>query len=172
MTQEKHDLREEKASLKSDIENLNLQYQQRVRAMYPWGHMDQSVVMHPPSYPYPVPMQMQMQMPMPPGTVTMPPVSVPMHPSIQPYPFFGNQNPGVVSNPCSNFFQSVQYGPPVVQTSGRSHVSSRQGSRNKSSEQGESGSGKNEDSNDVATELELKTPGSTGDQVSCCTLLT
>lgn len=153
LTQEKHDLREEKASLKSDIENLNIQYQQRVRAMYPWGHMDQSVVMHPPSYPYPVPMQM----PMPPGTI-------PMHPPIQPYPFFGSQNPGVVSNPCSTFFQSVQYVSPVVQPSSRSHVSSRQGSRNKSSDQGESGSGKDEDSNDVATELELKTPGSNGDQ--------
>lgn len=151
LTQEKHDLREEKASLKSDIENLNLQYQQRLRAIYPWGHMDQSVVMHPPSYPYPVPM------PMPHG-------SIPMHPTIQPYPFFGNQNPGVVSNPCSTFFQSIQYVSPVAQPSTRSHVSSRQGSRNKSSEQGESGSGKDADSNDVATELELKTPGSTGDQ--------
>lgn len=154
LTQEKHDLREEKASLKSDIDNLNLQYQQRARAMYPWGPMEQSVVMHPPSYPYPVPMQM----PMPAG-------SIPMHPSMQPYPFFGSQNPGVVSNPCSTFFPSVQYvSPPVVQPTTRSHVSSRQGSRNKSSEHGESGSGKDEDSNDVATELELKTPGSTGDQ--------
>ncbi|KAI3795511.1 hypothetical protein L1987_38166 [Smallanthus sonchifolius] len=154
LTQEKHDLREEKASLKSDIENLNLQYQQRVRAMYPWGHMDQSVVMHPPSYPYPVPLQM----PMPPGTI-------PMHPSVQPYPFYGSQNPGVVSNPCSTFFQSVQYVAPAVQPSGGSHVSSsKQGSRNKSSEKGESGSGKDGDSNDVATELELKTPGSAGDQ--------
>ncbi|XP_076928658.1 transcription factor bHLH121-like [Bidens hawaiensis] len=153
LTQEKHDLREEKASLKSDIENLNLQYQQRVRAMYPWGHMDQSVVMHPPSYPYPVPVQM----PMPPGTI-------PMHPSVQPFPFFGSQNPGIVSNPCSTFFPSVQYALPAVQASGRSHVSSRQGSRNKSSEHGESGSGKDGDSDDVATELELKTPGSSGDQ--------
>ncbi|XP_076910215.1 transcription factor bHLH121-like [Bidens hawaiensis] len=134
LTQEKHDLREEKASLKSDIENLNLQYHQRVRAMYPWGQMDQSLVMHPASYPYPLPLQM----PMPP---------------VEPFPFFGTQNPGV---PCSTFFPSVQYVPPAV--------SSRQGSRNKSSEHRESGSGKDEDSNDVATELELKTPGSSGDQ--------
>ena len=35
LTQEKNDLREEKASLKSDIESLNGQYQQRVRAMSP-----------------------------------------------------------------------------------------------------------------------------------------
>lgn len=148
LTQEKHDLREEKASLKSDIENLNLQYQQRVRAsssIYPWGgHMDQSVVMqphpHPPTYPYPIPMQMP-----------MPPMH---HPPIQPYPFFGNQNP---SNPCSTFFQYVSP-PPVHQPSSRSHVSTRQPSKNKSS------SGKNEDSNDVATELELKMPGSTLDQ--------
>nr|XP_043607420.1 transcription factor bHLH121 [Erigeron canadensis] len=160
LTQEKHDLREEKASLKSDIENLNLQYQQRARAMYPWSHMDQSVVMHPPSYTYPVPMQM----PMPPGTIPMTPGSIPMHPSIPPYPFFGSQNPGVVSNPCSTFFPSMQYVSPVVQPTTRSHVSSRQGSRSRSSEQGESATGKDGDSNDVATELELKTPGSTGDQ--------
>ncbi|KAL4572896.1 hypothetical protein LXL04_019684 [Taraxacum kok-saghyz] len=143
LTQEKHDLREEKASLKSDIETLNLQYQQRARPVYPWAHMDQSVVMHPhpPSYPYPVPMQMPM----------------PMAP-MQPYPFFGNQNP---ANQCSTFFQSVQYVSPVVQPSSRSHVSSRPASRNKSFE---CGSGKDEDSNDVATDLELKTPGSTADQ--------
>lgn len=136
LSQEKHDLREEKASLKSDIENLNLQYQQRVSSTIypPWAH--------PPTYPYPVPMQMPMPMP-------------PMHPPIQPYPFFGNQNPA-----SSNFFQSVQYALPAVQPSSRSHVSNRPTSKNKS----ESGSGKDEDSNDVATELELKTPGSTGDQ--------
>lgn len=164
LTQEKNDLREEKASLKSDIENLNLQYQQRLRAMYPWAGMDQSVVMHPqpPSYPFPVPM------PIPPG-------SIPMHPSLQPYPFFGNQNPAVVSNPCPTFVpyitpntlieqQSIQYVSPVLPPSCRSNISSKQGSRNKSSDQGESKRREDEDSNDVATELELKTPGSAGEQ--------
>lgn len=164
MTQEKNDLKEEKASLKSDIDNLNLQYQQRYRAMFPWGGMDHSVVMHPPSYPYPVPM------PIPPGPI-------PMHPSLQPYPFFGNQNPALVPNPCSTFVpyltpntiieqQSAHYVSPVVLPSSRSHVSSKQDSRNRSSDQGESKTDKYEDSNDVATELELKTPGSTADQVS------
>lgn len=162
MTQEKNDLREEKASLKSDIENLNLQYQQRLRATFPWG-MDHSVMMHPPTYPFPVP-------------VPMPQGPMPMHPSMQPYPFFANQNPSVVPNPCSTFVpyltpntmmeqQSTQFMSPPVQPCSRSHVSRKQDSRNKQSDQGESKSGKTDDSNDVATELELKTPGSTADQV-------
>ncbi|KAK2983789.1 hypothetical protein RJ640_017192 [Escallonia rubra] len=158
LTQEKNDLREEKASLKSDIENLNLQYQQRVRTMFPWGGMDPSVVMHPPSYPFPVP-------------VPMPAGPIPMHPSMQPYPFFGNQNPAVVPNPCSTFVpfmppntQSTQYVSSIVPPGHRSHNSSKQDSRNKSTDQVESKIGKDEDSNDVATDLELKTPGSTADE--------
>ncbi|KAK9286623.1 hypothetical protein L1049_015023 [Liquidambar formosana] len=162
LTQEKNDLREEKASLKSDIENLNVQYQQRVRAMFPWPAMDHSVVMGPPSYPYPMP-------------VPIPPGPIPMHPSMQPYPFFGSQNPGVIPNPCSTFVpyltpnamveqQSTQFMSPLMQPGGRSHISSKQDSRNKSS--GESKIEKSEDSNDVATDLELKTPGSTADQDS------
>ncbi|KAL1810972.1 hypothetical protein ACET3Z_021037 [Daucus carota] len=161
LTQEKNDLKEEKASLKSDIDNLNLQYQQRIRAMYPWGGMDPSVVMHPPSYPYPVPM------PMAPGPI-------PMHPSIQPYHYFGNQNPALVPNPCSTFIpyltpntiieQQSRTVNPVVQASSRSRISSKQDSRQRSSDHGESKAV--EDSDDVATELELKTPGSTADQDS------
>lgn len=161
LTQEKNDLKEERASLKSDIDNLNLQYQQRIRAMYPWGGMDPSVVMHPPSYPYPVPM------PMAPGPI-------PMHPSIQPYHYFGNQNPALVPNPCSTFIpylspntiieQQSRTVTPVVQPSSRSRVSSKQDSRQRSSDHGESKTV--EDSDDVATELELKTPGSTADQDS------
>ncbi|KAI3818952.1 hypothetical protein L1987_12774 [Smallanthus sonchifolius] len=117
-----NDLTAQVDRLKSEYTTLTYEsreYQQRVRTMYPWGQMDQqSVVMHPPSYPYPVPMQM----PMPPGTIRM-----------HPYPFFGTQNPGVVSNPSSTFYQPLQYVSPAVQPSGRSHVSSRQSSRNKSS---------------------------------------
>ncbi|KAA8546075.1 hypothetical protein F0562_020474 [Nyssa sinensis] len=165
LTQEKNDLREEKASLKADIENLNVQYQQRHRAMFPWVGMDHSVVMHPPSYPFPVP-------------VPIPPGPIPMHPSLQPYPFFANQNPGVVPNTCSTFVpylapntlierSSTQYVSPVVQPGSRSHNSSKQDSRNQSSDhQGESKIGKSDNSNDVATDLELKTPGSTEDQNS------
>ncbi|PON83415.1 Basic helix-loop-helix transcription factor [Trema orientale] len=162
LTQEKNDLREEKSSLKSDIENLNVQYQQRMRTMFPWAAMDHSVVMAPPSYPYPVPM------PLAPGPI-------PMHPHMQPYPFYGNQNPGVIPNPCSTFVpyitpstlveqQSQQYVSPIIQPGSRSNVSGKQDSRNKSS--GESKIGKSEDSNDVATNLELKTPGSATDQDS------
>lgn len=163
LTQEKNDLREEKASLKSDIGSLNTQCQQRMRAMYPWAGMDHSVVMHPPSYPFPLPM------PIPAG-------AIPMHPSLQPYPLFGNQNPAVVPNPVSTFVpyvapnslieqQSVQHVSPATQPGSRSHASSKQESRPKtSSSQKEVRSEKSENSNDVATDLELKTPGSTSEQ--------
>lgn len=164
MTQEKNDLREEKASLKSDIESLGTQCQQRMRAMYPWAGMDHSVIMHPPSYPFPLPM------PIPAG-------AIPMHPSLQPYPLFGNQNPAVVPNPVSTFVpyvapntlieqQSAQHVAPATQPGSRSHASSKQESRCKtSSSQKEVRSEKSENSNDVATDLELKTPGSTSEQV-------
>ncbi|XVF45472.1 hypothetical protein PTKIN_Ptkin02bG0209200 [Pterospermum kingtungense] len=158
LTQEKNDLKEEKASLKSDINNLNIQYQQRVRTMFPWATVDHSVVMASPSYPFPVPMAMP------------PPGAIPMHPSMQPFPFFGNQNHGVIHNPCSTFVpymtphtmveqQSTQR---VAQPGSQSNASGKQDSRNKSS--GESKIEKTVDSNDVATDLELKTPGSTTDQ--------
>ncbi|GKV20990.1 hypothetical protein SLEP1_g31025 [Rubroshorea leprosula] len=158
LTQEKNDLKEEKVSLKSDIDNLNIQYQQRLRAMFPWSGMDHSVVMAPPSYPFPVPVAMP-----PPGPIAM-------HPSMQPYSFFGNQNPGVIPNPCTTFVpfmtpntlveqQSAQHVSQPAQPGSCSHTSSKQDSRNKSS--GESKFEKNEESNDVTTDLELKTPGST-----------
>lgn len=166
MTQEKNDLREEKASLKSDIENLNIQYQQRLRGMFPWAAMDHTIVMAPPSYQFPVPM------PMPPGPI-------PVHPSMQPYPFYGNQIPGVIPNPCSTFIpyvtpnalveqQSTQHASPLLHLGNQSPILGKQDSKNKSSE--ESKNEKREDSNDVTTDLELKTPGSTEDQVSCCLL--
>uniref|UniRef100_A0A7N0T8F1 BHLH domain-containing protein n=1 Tax=Kalanchoe fedtschenkoi TaxID=63787 RepID=A0A7N0T8F1_KALFE len=163
LTQEKNDLREEKASLKSDIENLSLQYQQRMRASFPWGAMDHSVVMAPPPYPYPVP-------------VPVPPGAMPIHPSMQPYPFFGNQNPGAVPNSFSAFMphmatnaptdqqHSGQCAAPVVQPAAKSHVSNRQDGKHKSPK--DVRDERSEDSNDVATELELKTPGSKSDQGS------
>ncbi|MFQ6630327.1 hypothetical protein Gotur_007281 [Gossypium turneri] len=161
LTVEKNDLKDEKASLKSEIDDLNIQYQQRVRTMFPWASVDYPVVMAPPSYPFPVPMAMP------------PPGAIPMHPSMQPFPFFGNQNPGVIHNPCSTFVpymtpntmveqQPTQHVTPPAQPSSRSHASGKEDSKNKSS--GESKIEKTVDSNDVATDLELKTPGSTADQ--------
>jgi hypothetical protein len=158
LTQEKNDLREEKASLKSDIENLNNQYQLQLRTMYPWPAMDHSVMMAPPTYPYPVPM------PVPPGSIPM-----------QPYPYYANQHPAVIPNPCSTYVpflapntiveqQSTQYVSPPLHPGSRSHASGKQDSKNKSSR--ESKAQRNEDSNDVATDLELKTPGSSAEQVS------
>ncbi|XP_004289841.1 PREDICTED: transcription factor bHLH121 [Fragaria vesca subsp. vesca] len=164
LTNEKNELREEKAALKTDIENLNAQYQQRLRTVFPWGAVDHSVVMAAPSYPFPMPMPM----PMPPG-------SIPMHPHMQPYPYFGNQNPGVIPNPCSTFVpyitpntlveqQHTPYASPVVHPATQSHVSVKKDSRNKSS--GASRNDRSEDSNDVTTDLELKTPGSTDQDLS------
>nr|GMC81143.1 transcription factor bHLH121-like [Ipomoea batatas]GMC83443.1 transcription factor bHLH121-like [Ipomoea batatas] len=160
LTQEKNDLREEKASIKSDIESLNAQYQQRLRTMYPWAGMDHPLVMHPPSYPYPVP-------------VPIPTGPIPMHPSMQAYPFFGNQNPAVIPNPCSTFVpymtpttiieQPSTHVSPAVQPSSRTHGLSKQDSRHKP-DQEESRIERSEDSNEVATDLELKTPGSTSEQ--------
>ncbi|KAI3989458.1 hypothetical protein MKX01_022733 [Papaver californicum] len=172
LTEEKNELREEKASLKTDIDNLNMQYQQRIRVMFPpWSPMDPSVVMGPHPYSY------RMPVPVPAGPI-------PMHPSLQPYPFFTNQNPGGIPNPCSTYLpftpppanpQMEQVSPQFVsphnmlQPGSRSHVSSKQDSKSKSSDRQRGNNVQQSDgSNDVVTELELKTPGSTADQeVSC-----
>ncbi|KAK4258515.1 hypothetical protein QN277_004957 [Acacia crassicarpa] len=162
LTQEKNDLREEKASLKSDIESLNNQYQQRLRTMLPWTAMDHSVMMAPHSYPYPVPVP-----------VAVPPGPISMHPAMQPYSFFANQNPGVIPNPCSTFVpylapntlaehQSTQYVTPPLPPGSNSHALGTQDSRNKSPR--ESKVENHDCANDVTTDLELKTPGSATDQ--------
>ncbi|XP_004287813.1 PREDICTED: transcription factor bHLH121 [Fragaria vesca subsp. vesca] len=162
LTLEKNELREEKASLKSDIENLNAQYQQRVRVMFPWGAMDPSVVMAPP-YSYPMP-------------VAVPPGPIPMHPSLQPFPYYQTQNPATVPNPCPTF---VSYPTPInpaveqplaqPQYASVSHVSSKQDSKSKSSDHQRGGNAERcDDSNEVATELVLKMPGSSAHQESCC----
>lgn len=164
LMQEKNDLKGEKVALKSDIDNLNVQYQQRLRPMFPWAAMDQTVIMASPSYQFPVPMPMPMPMPAGP---------IPMHPSMQPYPFFGNQNHGVVPNPCSTFVpyvtphtlveqQSIQHIAPPVNLGKQSPISGRQDLRKEFSE--DSKIEKREDSNNVTTDLELKTPGSTEDE--------
>ncbi|XP_056164994.1 transcription factor bHLH121-like isoform X2 [Syzygium oleosum] len=159
LTQEKNDLREEKASLKSEIESLNAQYQQRARAMYPWPVMDHSVVMAPPSYPYPVP-------------VAVPSGPIPVHPPIQPYPFYATPNPSVIPNCHSTLLPfatpnmqveqlSGHYAPPLMQLGNQSLVSSIKKDKSKEKKHEKSGS-----SNDVSTDLELKTPGSATDDDS------
>ncbi|XP_021274836.1 transcription factor bHLH121 isoform X2 [Herrania umbratica] len=156
LTQEKNELREEKASLKVDIDNLNVQYQQRLRVMFPWNGIDPSVVMTPP-YSYPV------HLPVPAGPI-------PIHPSLQPYPFFGNHNPGAIANPCSTFMPySTTTNPPIDQPSSQhassSHTSIKRDSRSKSMDDQRGSNGDRCDgSNDVATELELKMPGSSTNQ--------
>ncbi|KAE8707129.1 bHLH121 protein [Hibiscus syriacus] len=153
LSQEKNELREEKASLKTDIENLTVQYQQRRMVMFPWTGIDPSGVMAPP-YPYPVPL------PVARGPIAM------HHPLLQPYPFFGNHNSGVIANPCSTLMPySTTSSPPVEQPSSQctyaSHTSSKKDSESKL-EDYQRGSNRDrcDDSNNVATELELKIPGS------------
>ncbi|GAB4848470.1 hypothetical protein Ancab_003175 [Ancistrocladus abbreviatus] len=161
LTQEKNELREEKASLKSEIENLNIQHQQRLRVMFPWAPVEPhpSVVMGP-HYSFPMPL-------------ALPAGPIPMHPSLQPFPFFGNQNPGAIPNHCSTFVPyptptNLQVEQQSTQYASTSHISSKQDSRSKSSD---SQRGRkfewSGDSNDVATDLELKTPGTSGQQESC-----
>ncbi|CAN6485359.1 unnamed protein product [Victoria cruziana] len=168
LTQEKNELREEKSALKSDIDNLLVQYQQRVRVVYPWASMDPSMMIGAPPYPYPMP-------------VPVPSGPIPLHPSLQPYPFFRNQNPGSVATQFPVF---PQYSPPVSsnvdhsltpytpsvqpQSTNRNQTPSKLDSRNKSSEgQVENLAERSCASNDVATDLELKTPGSALPSSSC-----
>jgi hypothetical protein len=61
--------------------------------------------------------------------------------------------------------QSAQHVSSLSQPASRSHVSGEQDLKNKPS--GECKIEKSEGSNDVTTDLELKTPGSTADQVNC-----
>uniref|UniRef100_A0A0E0JZD6 BHLH domain-containing protein n=1 Tax=Oryza punctata TaxID=4537 RepID=A0A0E0JZD6_ORYPU len=161
LTQEKNELRDEKASLKFEVDNLNTQYQQRMRVLYPWTGMEPSVVIGPPPpYPFSVP-------------VPIPSGAVPMHPQLQAYPYFRNQTSGTVPNPCTPYMAytqpihpptdqlSNQFSAPVQHScSNRSH-SLAQDCRSKSSAlQQVSCRGKHDDFDDVATDLELKTPGS------------
>ncbi|KAJ7944166.1 transcription factor bHLH [Quillaja saponaria] len=155
---EKNELREEKASLKSDIENINTQYQQRVRVMFPWTAIDHSVVMGPP-YSYPVP-------------VSVPPGSIPLHPAMQAFPFFGNQNPGSMPDPCSAYVPYLAPANPLTKQpsteyASTTHFLSKQDPKNKSPDHQRARNGERcDDSNDVATELELKMPGSSVPQDS------
>ncbi|PSS00477.1 Transcription factor bHLH121 like [Actinidia chinensis var. chinensis] len=154
LTQEKNELREEKASLKSDIDNLNLQYQQRVRAVFPWAAIDPSVVMTTTPYSYPVPLISP----------------IPMHPTLQPFPFFGNHNPGAIHNPCSTYIPypapaSHQSDQQSHQCASTSRIPSKPDPKNKKLDRCMGSNGdKCDESNDVVTDLELKMPGSTAQQ--------
>ncbi|KAK3006646.1 hypothetical protein RJ639_016424 [Escallonia herrerae] len=155
LTQEKNELREEKASLRSDVDTLNVQYQQR-RVMFPWAPFDPSIVTAQ-LYSYPVPL------PVPPGPIAM-------HPSL-PFPFIGNQNPGFIPNPCSTYIpyptpaKAHSDQPSTLQPSS-SRISSKLECRSNVSDREKcSNDGKGDDFIDVVTELELKTPGSTVQQV-------
>lgn len=125
--------------------------------MYPWAAMDPSVIMGP-AYSYPVPI------PVPPGPI-------PMLPQLQPFPFFGNQNAGAIPAPCSTFVPySMPANPTIEQQSTQhassSHISSKQDCRSRSSDhQMGSDAEQHEDSSDVATDLELKMPGTSSQQV-------
>lgn len=157
--QEKNELKEEKASLKSDVENLNIQYQQRLRVMFPCTSVDPPLVFTP-SYPFPV-------------HITVPPGPVPMHPSMQPFPFFANQSSRAITNPSAAFFSHTSHEnhsveQPLVQTASTSYVSGKQDPKSRPSDM--NGSKRSDDSNDVETELELKIPGSSAPQV-CSTAL-
>ncbi|CAN6244214.1 unnamed protein product [Urochloa humidicola] len=163
LTQEKNELRDEKASLKSEVDNLNNQYQQRMRLIYPWAGMEPSVVIGPPpAYPYPVP-------------VPIPSGAVPMHPQLQAYPFFRSQTSGTIPSACTPYVAYAQpCHPPTEQPSNQlnspvAHSSSHQSNspardcRSKSSTLQQASCGvRSSDVGDVATDLELKTPGSSG----------
>ncbi|WJX10360.1 hypothetical protein P8452_01095 [Trifolium repens] len=158
LIQENNELREETASLKSDVENINSQYQRMVRVMPPWTAIDHSVMMSSP-YPYPVPI------PIPPAPVSIHP------PPLQPFPYFVNQNPGHIPSLCSMYIPfSAPANPPVempsAQYASTFHMFSRKESQSKSpgDKRRPSDTDKCSVSPDVATELELKMPGSSTQQ--------
>lgn len=120
--------------------------------MFQWAGFDPSVAMAP-LYPFPV-------------SAAVPPGPIPLTHPLQPIPYFGDQNPGAIPNPCST---SIQYSAPTnpqieklsTQFASSSHDSSKQDSRNKSLDrQNGNDVEKSSDSNDAATVLELKKPGS------------
>nr|XP_043617907.1 transcription factor bHLH121-like isoform X2 [Erigeron canadensis] len=150
LTQEKNELKEEKLSLNSDIENAKAQYQQRIGALVPWGVGDHSSVVTPPPYSFPV---------------ALPVPSVPV--SMQLFPFFTNHNmPGAVPTSSQAFLPypntantHINQSIPVYEHT--SYSSSKQECRSNSSDRFRgSNDERGDNAVDVATELELKTPGS------------
>lgn len=146
--------------LKSDIENLNAQYQQRVRVVFPWATVEPPVVVAPP-YSYPLPMALSSG-------------PLPMHPSLQPYPFFGSQNPNTIPGPHPAFTPyatppNPYFEPQPIQPASTSNILTKPDIRCRGSDSGKARHHeRSTDSSDVATELELKTPGCGRKQVSLC----
>ncbi|OAY76846.1 Transcription factor bHLH121 [Ananas comosus] len=137
--------------------------EQRIRVLYPWAAMDPSIMSISPAYPFPI-------------SVPIPSAPLPIHSSLPPFPFFRNPSSGPIPNPCSTFMpysqlchaqvdqlssQQSQFPHP---SSSRSRPAGQQDSRNKSSthQQPSCGGERSDNHSDVATELELKTPGSVG----------
>ncbi|KAL9231826.1 hypothetical protein vseg_006996 [Gypsophila vaccaria] len=157
LAQEKNDLREEKATLKTDIERLNVQCQQRLGSTFQWPSPD-SLIPPQPSYPYPMPIAYP------------PPTPYPMHP----YHYFSSPNPGMFQNPGPYIPYmtpnppaeqlSTQHISPSARPSSRTEISGGQPVGNSSAGVTEEQIDKNEDSDVVATDLELKTSGSSTDE--------
>jgi hypothetical protein len=113
LVQEKTELREEKAALKTETEQLQAQLEQRLRGMLPWMSVDPSTVMMGPGpYPFPMPVAQPLTGPMsgslPPTSETQqlpqqpvvapstylsmaPPVAF-MHPGMQAYAMYGTRH--------------------------------------------------------------------------------
>lgn len=128
--------------------------------MFPWGAMDHSVIMgHPPSYPFPVPVP-----------IASGPIAI--HPSMPPYHYLRGPNPGAypaytpystTSNHQGDQPSNQQNNPNPPPSCEQSHDTSEKDCGSKLSDNHtQSGAERREDFSDVPTELELKTPGSTG----------
>lgn len=146
LTQEKNELIEETASLKSEIGNLKIQYQQRLMVMRPWPAINPTVVIAPIPYSFPVP-------------IPVPPAQIPVHQFMRPLPFFGIRSPGPIPNAHSTF---ISY--PAAAYASTSRISSI---GSKSSNHCWGCDIENDcDSNDLDTLLELKTQVSPSREVS------
>ena len=102
--------------------------------------------------------------------IPVPPGPIPMHPSLQPFPFFRNQNPSAIPGPCLTFIPyptpaNPSNEHPSVQYASTSNISSKQDSKKSAEHPTNSNAERCDDSNDVITELELKMPGSSAQQV-------
>lgn len=140
------------------------QYQQQMRVVYPWAGMEPSIVIGPPpAYPYPVALAI------PSGDVTM-------HPQLQAYPFLRSQTSGTIPNACTPYMAYMHpYHPPTDQPSNNqpnspvansssrhSNSPARDCTSKPSTLQQASCGVRSSDFGDVATDLELKTPCSSG----------
>ncbi|XP_042435686.1 transcription factor bHLH121-like isoform X1 [Zingiber officinale] len=152
LTQEKNELREEKANLKSAVDHLNVQCQQRLAVVHPWAICDSSLILHPP---YPVP---------------IPSAPILIH-SVRPYPFFHNPSQGTIHDRCSTGMVYPSCNSQAKRSSIESQNSCKEAAKwqtsshqypgNKPCDDDHQDSGKrNSALSDVATELELKSLGS------------